>query len=158
VSWVATAIPLANREGGTRAIVRVDPADAEWALSRPWYFSRRRYAAKRENGKTVHMHTELCPGGEEVDHINGRGWDNRRANLRPCTRAENAQNLPAYGSSPYRGVRRRAGKGRKKVWIAQVHRGGKRVHHSLHYTEEEAAEAAAAARAEHMPFSQEALA
>lgn len=56
------------------------------------------YAARgfREKGKrrTEFLHRALMgnPAGLEIDHINGNGFDNRRANLRVVCRSVNAQN------------------------------------------------------------------
>jgi HNH endonuclease len=53
------------------------------------------------------------PSGEEIDHANGDGLDNRRANLRPATHGQNQQNsrkARTYGGLPptsrYKGVSR----------------------------------------------------
>lgn len=52
------------------------------------------YAQARIGKAQVKLHRLLMapPPGLVVDHINGDGLDNRRANLRVCTQAENARN------------------------------------------------------------------
>ena len=40
----------------------------------------------------------------ETDHKNHNRLDNRRSNIRRCTRSENRKNSTAYGSSKYLGV------------------------------------------------------
>jgi hypothetical protein len=83
--------------------------------------SKSSYAYRsRWNGKrtvTVQMHRQLCEG-PEVDHINGDGLDNRRSNLRPCTRSQNMANRGRQrnNTSGYKGVSR---SGRK--WCARIY-------------------------------------
>jgi len=52
------------------------------------------------------MHRVILPDAEEVDHINGNGLDNRRANLRPATGIENRRNRrrSRKNTSGYAGV------------------------------------------------------
>lgn len=52
------------------------------------------YAYRKHFGKTLRMHQFIMnpPKGMVVDHANGNGLDNRRENLRLCTKLENAWN------------------------------------------------------------------
>ncbi len=53
------------------------------------------------------MHREIMqpPKGMVVDHINGNGMDNSRANQRVCTQEENGHNSRPHGrSSRFKGV------------------------------------------------------
>lgn len=72
---------------------------------------------------------------EEVDHINGDPLDNRRENLRICTRRQNAaaRRFPS-GKSGYRGVSYHCGK-----WQASVRVDGVLVYLGRFDTAEEAA-------------------
>ena len=66
---------------------------------------------RKKYRKTLYLHRIICkiPPTEAntkimVDHINGNTLDNRRCNLRPCTRSENLQNSVRRGGK-YKGVR-----------------------------------------------------
>lgn len=69
--------------------------------------------AHKRNGiqKQVYMHKVICPVEPPlwVDHINRNTLDNRRSNLRPCTRSQNFMNrnqkkLNGSRPSKYKGV------------------------------------------------------
>ncbi len=88
---------------------------------------------------SVSMHRVLTGMSRlEVDHINGNGLDNRRANLRLASRGQNAQNAKIHRptQSPYRGVI--FNKAAKK-WCASINVNGKRKHLGSFKTEIEAA-------------------
>lgn len=78
---------------------------------------------------------------EQIDHINGDRADNRIANLRECSVAENMQNKRTYGRksgrlSKFAGVTA-AYKG-LKPWRAQIKIDKKQINLGYFYTEEEA--------------------
>jgi len=83
------------------------------------------------DGKAVkkRMHRVLTKASEEleVDHINQNKLDNRKNNLRLCTKAENRMNRSKYktNTSGEKGVYFHK---RDTVWTAQIGISGKRIH------------------------------
>lgn len=67
------------------------------------------YAHRTVGGRTVYLHRYLlhAPAHLQVDHINGDGLDNRRANLRLCTASQNNLNRTNSNRTGYRGVEKR---------------------------------------------------
>lgn len=132
----------------------VDAADYEWLSQFKWYTFQTRhdsYAARtvRQDGpRTILMHRAImdAPQGMDVDHINGNGLDNRRANLRLATRSDNLRNRAADKDSavPYKGVGRK-----RNRFIARIKANGKRISLGSYRTAEEAARAYDAAALKH---------
>ena len=96
---------------------QVDEADAALLMPYRWHASSRRphgvfYAQGRlagKRGKIVRMHRLLLDfPALEVDHINGDTLDNRRANLRPANKRQQAGNSRAdrngHSTSRFKGV------------------------------------------------------
>lgn len=139
-------IRLANSKG----VALVDDADFALLSQYRWYIkhdSRTNYAfgyvrGRRRDGKLVKMHRVItdAPDGMDVDHVNGDGLDNRRNNLRICTRSQNIghSHKTAGCSSDFKGVSWDKGAGR---WRAQGKIAYKCIYLGYYDSEEDAARA-----------------
>jgi len=107
-------------------IALVDDEDYEMLRRLKWQIKKTKnllYAATalKTNDKwsTFYMHRIIMSvlPGFEIDHINHNGLDNRKSNLRFCTRFQNNQNCRKKKGtmSKYKGVTYQAGK-----WIARI--------------------------------------
>lgn len=74
-----------------------------------------------------HVHGAI-PSGKEVDHINGQRSDNRIANLRLVTRAENLQNRHAPRKNSRSGVKGVIWNEQSQLWRAIIMNRGVRHH------------------------------
>lgn len=91
------------RRGEVLGETRIDAADLPALIEdgRPWYLHSAGYVSRVEqhDGKpvTIMLHRWLLqpPKDQVVDHMNRDKLDNRRANLRICTHAENLLNAGA---------------------------------------------------------------
>lgn len=121
----------------------VDAEDYDFLMEWQWHFNDR-YAARRRKttGKLVRMHRIInrTPDHLHTDHINRNKLDNRKDNLRSCTKTQNQQNRDPYKntSSKYKGVH--WDKPRAK-WQAQIRINGKRKYLGRFVSEIEAAKA-----------------
>lgn len=105
------AIPLTQ---GFEALV--DDDDYPILAEHKWTTLTRRYAYRMVDRRSLLMHRVLLnvPPDMEVDHINGDGFDNRRANLRIVSHAQNMRNIH---KSRYKGIRFSKQRNR---WYAQI--------------------------------------
>lgn len=71
-----------------------------------------------------------------IDHLDGNGLNNQKANLRLCTAVQNRRNSIGWGESKSPGVTRRG-----KKWIARIRPKGNHIYLGSFDTEEAAAEA-----------------
>jgi hypothetical protein len=96
-------------------VALVDDGDYEELNRWKWHASKTSdifYAIRKArvdgNRQNISMHRQILnfPSGMEVDHIDGNGTNNRRANLRICTHAENTHNqkLNRVNTSGFKGV------------------------------------------------------
>jgi len=96
----------------------VDDSDYEELSQYRWFAARagrnwyaHRTLKKGNEIKTVRMHRLVIEAavGQIVDHINQNGLDNRKENLRICSRTENARNRGATRTNKlgYKGVYQR---------------------------------------------------
>lgn len=93
----------------------IDEADEEWVCLWKWCpklssENGNLYVVRSHDGRPVYLHRQIARARfyEQVDHINGDTLDNRRANLRICSNAQNQQNrkkkLPGKGGTRFKGV------------------------------------------------------
>ncbi len=131
---------------------KVHPADYERLREYEWFAkkgTRNFYAVRRVRGTkgsklaTIYMHHELIDvaDGLLIDHVNQDSMDNRRANLRGATRAQNIRNRKKFSNSSgskYKGIYRYKDKNR---WVARIMFEKKRIHLGTFCDEIEAAKA-----------------
>lgn len=106
----------------------VDAADYDWLMQWKWHCAHG-YAVRTTrslaNGKECRRHLRMhrliidAPNEFEVDHINCNRLDNRRSNLRLCSKAENRTNRGACknATSSYCGV---YWKRSRNKWVASI--------------------------------------
>jgi hypothetical protein len=127
----------------------VDPEDYPRLAKHKWYThtgTATFYATRHKPGsskKLIWMHREIMgvPDWLLVDHINGNGLDNRKANLRPATKSQNCRNkriCRENKSSKYRGVHWHS---RYKKWQASIRVNRKAIHLGFFHDELQAAKA-----------------
>jgi len=155
-------IPLTR---GKYAIV--DPEDYEWLMQYKWHANNGRGKFYAVNSRMQKMHRLIMFGVKQeyrisllttcrdrqnggggkrrsqlfVDHINGNGLDNRKANLRLATPVQNNWNTKSgmgRGKSQYKGVKWHK---HVKKWVAVISVDGRKKHLGYFTDEKEAAKA-----------------
>lgn len=120
ISAGAVRVPLF---GGRSTVI--DLEDYQIVETRLWSANVYGYA-QTTRGELLHISIMGRRDGLVVDHINRDRLDNRRSNLRLCTRAENVVNAakPKTNTSGFKGVTWDSIRGK---WKAQVYYRGKNV-------------------------------
>ena len=103
--------------------------DADFTALSGWHWNDNgRYAYRTKDKRRIYMHREITAAstGLEVDHIDGDGYNNCRANLRVVTHAQNLRNTNRHidNTSGYKGVHWDA---TWKGWRADLYINGKNV-------------------------------
>lgn len=121
----------------------VDDVDFVILNKYKWYYhqgyatrSKRVGSRKLNKSITIRLHREILPTTKEIDHINGNTLDNRRCNLRICTRQQNNFNRINYSKNKFKGVDRRNNK-----WRARITFNKKQIHIGYFDSETEACDA-----------------
>lgn len=160
-----TGIPVKRKNGSICAYTQVDPADAEWLRQWTWRLDSdgyvRRYERRQGKFMAVSMARTILGlehgDPREADHKNRDKLDNRRANLRIVTGAQNKQNFPAYRTAPW-GERTSTHRGvgwhkHRRKWRARATMNGKVYNLGYYDQETDAVEAVITFRNQHMPYS-----
>lgn len=131
---------------GRSSVAKVDFCDFEIVSRYKWskvgqeHCKYAQMQKRSQDSVHVKMHRLILdvPKGVVVDHINGDGLDNRRANLRSCSHGENLRNSRKHckSSSAYKGV---YWSKKECRWIAQLVLSGKKIYGGRFKHEEDAA-------------------
>jgi hypothetical protein len=120
--------------------ILVDDDTYQWAKHFKWQLGNRGHVYIHQSKSYVWLHRVVMDTPEEMlcDHINRNPFDNRRANLRNCTKAENSTNRTIkLGKIKYRGVYKTDRIA--NPYRASIQKEGKRVSLGMYPTPEEAA-------------------
>lgn len=137
-------MPVKKIELSQEFFALVDDEDFERVSQFNWHVritKNAKYAVTNMNKTTVQMHRFImnCPKDKMVDHENRNGLDNRKSNLRICSRSENLMNSKKPSgllTSKYKGVNRVG-----KKWRAEIRKNRKGYYLGTFETEIEAAKA-----------------
>jgi len=114
----------------TKPITRflIDKQDVSILGDKNWCIGCGGYISSKNNGKNCLLHRLIVNASADlqVDHINMNKLDNRRCNLRICTRSQNKYNTaaPSHNTSGFKGVLWRKNSNK---WMARVSVNGKYI-------------------------------
>lgn len=124
-----TYIDLYNRNGDIVAQTIIDTEDLDRVKHIKWRLNNQNYVVTSpRNGTSTRLHRVILGIDDFVDHINHNTLDNRKANLRPCTKSQNQMN------SNYKGAYQR----KNGTWYGQITVKGKKILLGVYPTQEEA--------------------
>lgn len=143
-----SVLVMLERSDGTVLPCYIDTSVFGLVRGFRWYAQRHRntfYAAtnvRKPDGTQMklYLHRLLLPDAKEIDHRDGNGLNNRRANLRAATSSQNKANKVKRGntSSVFKGV---SWHKRGKKWQTQIKSNGKNIHLGYFVSELDAARA-----------------
>jgi len=102
---------------------------------------RNTFYAYTKDSKLLHRIIMKAKKGQFIDHINGDGLDNRKANLRFCSISQNGMNRKSYSKSGFKGVWYVPLQNKTNPYQAQITINNKSKHIGYFKTGEEAARA-----------------
>lgn len=113
-------VKLYNMKNEVIAETIIDSEDWPKVKGKKWCLSRHYVVTKKVKGESAYLHHHILgepASGQEVDHINGNKLDNRKLNLRFCSRTQNCHNTKRHcnNRSGYKGVFKQRSK-----WAAQI--------------------------------------
>jgi hypothetical protein len=119
---------------GSIVYAYVDDVDFLRVSGYTWWVKENNYvytnSRGRKNRTSIYLHRLITDAedGQEVDHVNHNPLDNRRQNLRLCTKSQNGVNRQKRG-----GVTRF-----KNMWRARIKKDQKELHLGIFKTKNEA--------------------
>lgn len=122
--------------------VYIDKEDFNLLSQYSWYITSNGYVATNIKRKRIYMHRLIMNAteGNIIDHTNHNKLDNRKNNLRLCTKSDNNRNRKHYiyqnKSSKYKGV---SFCKREKRWYASIHINNIKKHIGIFDNEKDAA-------------------
>lgn len=133
----------------------VDEDDYERLAVHQWYRDSNGYVRRNlGSGECSYLHREALPGHPLIDHKNKSRLDNRKSNLRPCTKAQNAQNARRHRDRTTAGPKGVYYDPARRKWVADIMANGVRRRLGRFPTESEAAAAySQAAKELHREFA-----
>lgn len=131
-------VVLYNKQCEEVARTLIDLEDIEKVKDKKWNIHHNGYVM---NGTTLfHRFIMDCPDDMVVDHINHNRLDNRKENLRICTKHQNDMNKKILPNNTS-GITGVSWDKRKNKWRARIKYNQKEIHLGYFNTKEEAAEA-----------------
>jgi len=110
---------------------KVDPEDYEQLSKHRWgvrHGHHVHYAVRWVNRKAILMHRQIMKAkkGQIIDHINDDGLDNRRSNLRFCTRSQNSANSRLIRKT-YSNLKGVSWDKTNEYWVVRIQKDKKRM-------------------------------
>ena len=121
-----TYVCLYDKQYNVIAKAIIDTEDIDKIKNIKWRLNCNGYAVNNSH-TSIFLHRKILETDEYVDHINGNRLDNRKCNLRICTKSTNQMNVNYRGIYPL-----------KDKWLAKIKINQKQIHLGLFPFKEEA--------------------